>query len=240
MTVTVFRHAGLPAEWLLLAALLAAYPLSGALPAAWAHEGALLETVQVLLLGGGCLYALAWYLRQRPARGALLALWSAPAWLLLAGRELSWGRVLFASPGLGRAGAGTFWLEPAMRPLAALLLGVLLIGAWRYRIDELVRGALTRRVPWLCLAVALGAAAGSTCAEGHMGCAPGLLGARAERFEELAEVLAYGALFLLQASILRSTLAAGPVADTAPSALLSKRFQKILALSTVANKQGER
>lgn len=187
------------AEWLLAAALLACYPVSAILPAPWSREGALLENLQVLVLGAGGLYALGYWLRTRPQRVSLLALWGAPVWLLLAARELSWGRVLFPEPAHG---ASAFWLEPAVRPLAALVLAWLVFSAIRYRIHEVLRVVLAQRVPWLAMAVVLVGALGSTCAEGHMGCSLGLPPARAEMVEELSELMAYLALFSIQAALL--------------------------------------
>jgi hypothetical protein len=92
------RFQARPAEWALLGALLACYPLSSIVPPPWASEGALLETLQVLVLVGGGVLAMTIFLRRRPARIAMLALWVTPVWLILAGRELSWGRAWRTSP----------------------------------------------------------------------------------------------------------------------------------------------
>ena len=195
-----------PGEWALLAALLACYPLSLVLPPDWGRENGILESLQVLALVGGCLLALVVFVRLRPARLALLALWVAPVWLLLAGRELSWGRAWRASPGLDAAGralpADPLWFQPLIWPGAALLVGWLVWSAWHYRLDEVVRATLARRTPWLVILVALGGALGSTCAEGHMSCTLDMVASRAQVFEELVELLAYLALCSLQAVVL--------------------------------------
>lgn len=185
-------------EWALLAALAASYPASLVLPAAWAREGGPLENLQVLVLGAGCVLALLVYLRARPARVAMLALWAAPVWLLLAGRELSWGKAWLAPPGSEALAVTAHWIGPLARPAAALLLAWLIFSAWHYRIDGPVRAALARRVPWLCLLVMLAGAMGSTCAEGHMSCHLDMAASRAQLFEELCELLAYVALCLTQ------------------------------------------
>lgn len=189
-------------EWALLIALLACYPASFVLPGPWASEGGLLENAQVLVLVGGALLALGVFLRTRPARSAMLALWAAPVWLILAGRELSWGRAWLQEPGLDAAGRVVAvtppWLQTLAWPCAAALLAWLLYSAWRYRIDELVRAALSRRTPWLCFAIALGAAMGSTCAEGHMSCSMDLSASRAQLFEEMCELIAYLSLCMIQ------------------------------------------
>lgn len=191
-----------PAEWVLLGALLTCYPLSSIIPPSWASEGALLESLQVLVLVGGGVLAMTIFLRRRTARIAMLALWVTPVWLILAGRELSWGRAWRASPGLDAAGIALppdpLPFQPLVWPAAALLMGWLVYSAWHYRLDEVVRAALARRTPWLIFIVALGAAMGSTCAEGHMSCSLDMVASRAQAFEELVELLAYIALGSLQ------------------------------------------
>lgn len=198
-------------EWALLAALVACYPASLIVPPGWALEGALLENLQMLVLGVGCVLALAasmrarsalaGSMRARPARDgrlAALGLWAAPIWLLLAGRELSWGKVWLQQPGSETLAATVLWAEPLIRPGAALLLAALLVGAWCYRIDGPVRAAFAQRVPWLCLVVTFAAAMGSTCAEGHMSCHMDMAATQAQTFEELCELLAYIALCMVQ------------------------------------------
>jgi vacuolar-type H+-ATPase subunit I/STV1 len=194
-------------EWLLLVALLACYPLSATLPDGWAREGGILENAQVLVLLAGAVAGCAAYLRLRPDRLGVLALWAAPVWLLLAGRELSWGRVwLPVHDGQlpnGVAMNGVLWLQAGVKPGAIVLALGLLYSVWRYRIHTIVRSAFARRMPWLCLAIGLVAAIGSTCAEGHMSCSFGFAAARAALLEELVELVAYVALFMVQDSVLR-------------------------------------
>lgn len=196
-----------PAQWALLAALVACYPVSLFLPLSWGREAGVLENLQVMTLLSGFVMALIVFVRRRPERTAMLALWAAPVWLLLAGRELSWGRAWRAVPGVDAAGRALppepLWFQPLVWPAAALLVGWLVYSAWHYRIDEVVRLAFVRSAPWLLLLVALGAAVGSTCAEGHMSCHLDLVAARAQVFEELVELLAYVALCSLQAVVLR-------------------------------------
>jgi len=109
------------------------------------------------------------------------------------------------------------WAAPVW-PCAAALLAWMLFCAWRYRIDRLVRSALARRTPWLCLAIAVGGALGSTCAEGHMSCTMDLSPARAQLFEELCELLAYSALCMVQHAVLLHQARPGMAAPLARSA----------------------
>ncbi|MEW7847315.1 hypothetical protein AB2N08_01325 [Massilia aurea] len=203
-----------PAQWALLGALVACYPLSAFLPAAWGRESGILESLQVLVLLSGFVLAMVVFVRLRPERTAMLALWAAPVWLLLAGRELSWGRAWRAVPGFDAAGRALppepLWFQPLVWPAAALLIGWLIYSAWHYRIDEVVRVAFVRSAPWLLLLVALGAAAGSTCAEGHMSCHLDLVASRSQVFEEMVELLAYIALCGLQAVVLTHRVPALP------------------------------
>lgn len=180
-------------EWALLAALAACLPASLALPAAWSREGGPLENLQVAVLVAGGVLALRLALRRWPTQPARLALWVAPVWLLLAGRELSWGREWLLQPGVD-----TLWLQALARPAAVVLLAWLVLSAWRDRIDEPLRAAFARRTPWVGLLVVLGGAIGSTCAEGHMSCDLPMAETQAQLFEELAELLAYGALCVIQ------------------------------------------
>lgn len=198
-------------EWALLAALAACYPASVVLPAAWAREGGPLESLQVVVLCAGCVLALLMYARTRPARVAMLALWVAPVWLLLAGRELSWGRAWLPHTADDTVTAMALWLQPLGRPGAAVLLAWLLLSAVYYRIDGPVRAAFARRVPWMVLVVLLAAAMGSTCAEGHMSCHLDQVLPRAQTFEELCELLAYVALCMVQHVVFMHQMPAKPV-----------------------------
>lgn len=204
-----------PWEWLLLAVLLLGYPLSALLTPEWSVENGILENLQVVVLAGGMVHALMLFQASRPARSAMLALCAAPMWLLLAARELSWGRVLLPEPGQSLSGlAGSVvWLQPLLRPVVLVLVLWMLLAAWRHRIDQPLRSAFARRTPWLCLGIVLAAGMGSTCAEGHMGCSLTLPATRSQAIEELVELVAYAALWMIQFSLLqaRGPRAAGKV-----------------------------
>jgi len=194
-----------PWEWLLLVALVISYPLSAALTPAWSVENGILENLQVVALALGMLHALTAFRASRPARSAMLALCAAPVWLLLAARELSWGRVWLPASGQTLAGAAAAfaWLQPLVRPLVLALVLWMLFAAWRHRVHQPLRSALARRTPWLCLGIVLAAGIGSTCAEGHMGCALDLPVTRSQAIEELVELVAYSALVMIQYSLLQ-------------------------------------
>jgi len=74
---------------------LAIIPLSAILPASIAWENSPLEDFQVLLLFFGCLISLYFYKQSRHSRFRKMWLTISGFFLLLTGRELSWGRVFF-------------------------------------------------------------------------------------------------------------------------------------------------
>lgn len=210
-------HAGL------LLALLCCYPLALAVPPAWAWENGVIEDGDVLVLGIGLAWAFAVWLRGAPSQAALLGRCVVPIWAILIGRELSWGAVLFAPDHMSPQGPVFTSHHLPYRPFITPVLVVLFLWsawtAWRCRLDRQLHGVLARgHFPWLALATVLAGALASTVAEGHVAAA--LAALHTQRFEELAELVAYAALVAVQARVFRSCLAAAPdghVASTAPA-----------------------
>lgn len=208
--------------WALLFALLCCYPLAFAIPPAWVWENGIVEEGDVIVLAVGWAWAVVVWLRDRPAPVALLARSVTPLWLVLIGREMSWGAVLFAPDHMTAAGpvftSHHLWYRPFVTPLLVALLAWSAWSAWRCRLDRQLYAVLARgRFPWLALLVVLAAALGSTCAEEHVhACLVTLPG---QRFEELAELVGYAALVAMQASVLaacRTRAAKLSPAATAP------------------------
>ena len=76
--------------------------------------------------------------------------------------------------------------------------------AWRHRLDRLLVEIVTDgRFPWLPALVAVTGMLGSGCAEGHLACGIPFRHPQAEVFEELAELIAYLAVFIGQSNLLR-------------------------------------
>lgn len=191
---------------LALLALLACYPVSMLLPRTWGWENGVLEVLQVLVLLASAVLALRAWRRDRPLPLAGLALCTAPVWLLLAARELSWGAVFAAPLAFGEHGpvfsSKLLWYKPLVAPLAGLVLALVLLQLWRRRLDRPLRRLVRAGgMPWLALALALLAEAGSSCAEGRLGCGFMAQLPHAMVFEELIELLAYLALVLAQAKL---------------------------------------
>lgn len=197
-----------PALWV-ACALLCCWPLAGLLPSAWALENGVVENLQVAVLAFGGLCA-AWQARHAATRAdALLAACMVPLWMLLAGRELSWGAAFLAPTGdvhgVALYSSRYLWYKPAVAPLATLAVLVVAATMWRHR---LWRHAwrLVRRHPALAPLLLLAAlsAASAECAEGHLGCALPLLPMRAMALEELWELVAYVGVVAAQWMALRA------------------------------------
>ncbi len=199
----------------LAAVMLLCYPLSMILPRCWGWENGPLEVAQVLVLLVGAVLALRAWWRNRPLPLATLALCAAPLWIVLAGRELSWGAVFGAPLALTDHGpvfsSRNLWYKPLVAPAIGLLLGAALVHACRWRLDRLALRLLREgHIPWLVLGLAVLAEAGSSCAEGHLQCTFALRLPYAMVFEELIELAAYLSLLAAQASLFRERAPAPP------------------------------
>jgi len=90
----------LPITWILLAGVLVSYFISPYLPLSWGWENNFLEWLQVAILAIGMTLNYRWWQNVNATIDSASALFLAstlPLWLLMIGRELSWGRVFFPS-----------------------------------------------------------------------------------------------------------------------------------------------
>ncbi|NGZ84194.1 hypothetical protein [Duganella aceris] len=195
-----------PQEWLLILFCIAAYPVSLRLPPRWGWEDGPIENAQAAVLLAGCVWAVFISLRARRAPLAALARCAAPLWLVLTARELSWGAV-FMHP-LGHSDEGPvfssalLWYKPLVLPTVALVMAWMAYSAWRHRLDRLlIEIVVDGRFPWLPACLATLCMLGSGCAEGHLKCGIQFHHLQAEVFEELAELIAYLALFVGQYNV---------------------------------------
>jgi hypothetical protein len=194
--------------WCLWLAFLACYPLSQWMPPAWAWENGMLENIQVALLLAGALWALLAWRRLRPGPAAVLAACAVPVWLLLAGRECSWGAVFLPPLGFDKDGpvyaSRILWYRPLVGPFAGAVLGGLLLLAWRHRLGRLIKDLIVRRrFPWGILVVVVVVGYAATFAEGHLRPVTGFIFDQADAYEELAELVGYLALLAMQGCVLR-------------------------------------
>lgn len=198
-------------QWLLVLALCACYPLSVVIPPAWGWESGIVENAEVAVLALGFLLAGAAFLRLRSGQAAMLACCVMPIWLLMIGRELSWGAVFLAPLGVGPDGpiyssTKMLWYRPLVVPVACVLLAFSGLIAWRHRLDRLVRqiGA-SGQFPWGLTSIMLLAALGSTMGEGHLGKLSDYVVEHGESLEELFELVGYVILLALQARVLAAS-----------------------------------
>jgi hypothetical protein len=207
-------------QWLLLAILLACYPLSYITPPTWAWEDGVIENSQVVILLAGFLGAWVTYLRERPNKIALLALATMPIWAILVARELSWGAVFTAPLTFNHDGpvysSHVLFYKPMVAPTVGVLLLWSLWLAWRHRLDKLVLEMIaTHKFPWFALGMCALGMAGSACAEGHLELGLPIAPEHAEALEELTELAAYGAIVFAQEAIYRAYTAVATATRTA-------------------------
>jgi len=212
MISAIFSPTRASREWLLVLCCIAAYPLSSLLPSSWGWEDGPVENAQVAVLLAGCVWAGWMSLRAPEASLALLARCVAPLWLVLTARELSWGAVFMHPLGYGDEGpifsSALLWYKPWVKPVVALVLAWMAYAAWRHRLDRLLaRIVVSGRFPWFAALITLACMLGSGCAEGHLACGIAFHHPQAEVFEELAELVAYLALLVAQAGVLRGEAA---------------------------------
>lgn len=192
-------------SWLLVALLLASYPLATVLPGTWGWENGVLEDAQVLVLFGGLVAALQFC---RAANGPLMrraALGAALLWLIAAARELSWGAVLLEPLLLKPSGpvfsSSQLSYHALIHPLLGLAVAISVLLLALGRVDAAVAQQWRdRRLPRFELALMVAGMLLSTLAEGHFHLSGGLLlpEQQAQVWEELSELIAYAALFLAQ------------------------------------------
>jgi len=196
-----------PGYWQLLLALPCCYFLAHLIPARWAWENGVIENIQVAVLVFGGVYAAAVWYRNGIQGEALLARCVLPVWLMLGGRELSWGAVFLAPTGFSEQGpwysSQYLWYRPAVTPVLIVLLAWTLWSAYRGRLDRTVFESIgARHMPWIEIGVVLVAAICSSLAEQASNAL--LMPSTAQCLEELTELLGYVALVVLQSSMVRS------------------------------------
>jgi len=132
-------------KWILLTGVLLSYFISPYLPISWGWENNLLEWLQVIILTSGLALTCKWWQEAKSAgdlTSARFLAWATPLWLLMIGRELSWGRVFY--PNGFNAVSGPSFLTLAelpygafVNPLLAIILVVWLFVVIKYRLDKI-------------------------------------------------------------------------------------------------------
>lgn len=187
--------------------LVAAFPVSLLLPVRVSWENGPIEDAQVAILAAAAVLAFA---LGRRASSATRFLWFGVGivWILLLGRELSWGAV-FLDPIRTTDHGPTFsssllWYRPAVTPILAAA-GAVAFGmiAWSRPVRVIRRLGQRRALP---IRDILGFAAAmliSTAAEDHMGLTLAFWPGDLQILEEMVELSAYLFLFSGQAAVVR-------------------------------------
>lgn len=136
--------------WITFVLLLLWLPIGFAIPESWGWENGPVENFQFVFLAFG-IYA-SWRASRTYKDDKLLHawwLWSIGAWILIIGRELSWGRSFFPSTPPGVApeflSKEEIWFGPYVHPCVFLVLVVLLAGlVWNFSWEKL---KATVRIP---------------------------------------------------------------------------------------------
>lgn len=189
----LFSRKLFPTTWisLFLSALL--FPLGVSLPAWWGWENGPIENTQVVILSAGAF--LSWLAARRKDEDRKvhnLWLWMIPVWLVLAGRELSWGRVFFDPVAIGAKGPAfpaiqDIWYGPYCYPVLTVIIISTLLGLWRNFDWEHIKPGLRVAVVDVSLLI-LAALASQLVFEKNLVAA---LSAHSQMLEELSELLVY-------------------------------------------------
>ncbi len=124
-----------PTTWLSLLLVVLLFPMGLTLPPWWGWENGPLENTQVLILAIGLLVS--WFAARhnrdnRKARN--LWLWLTLFWLLVIGRELSWGRVFYpvasGANGPELISLHQLWYGPLVRPVVAAAMTAMVTGIY--------------------------------------------------------------------------------------------------------------
>ena len=174
---------------LVLAALL--FPLGLLLPDWWGWENGPVENTQVLILCAGAFFSWQASRRQNDQLHTLWS-WTIMIWLLMVGRELSWGRVFFAPVSIGSQGPvfpsiQDVWYGPYCYPVLTVLMLSTLVGLWRNFTWEKIKPRLRIAIVD-CSLLLLAVLASQLVFEKNL--IP-LLSPYSQMLEELSELIAY-------------------------------------------------
>lgn len=182
---------------------LSTYIYAQVLPMDWSWENGPLEMAQNFLLATGFLLMLVYARRTAETELRQFWFWLLPVWLLLLGRELSWGRIFFPTH-VGPEGPvflakSQLPLGNLINPIIGLIILVVLVMFVRYRIYRVILNLFKERLfPFFETSLFVLAAVLSYLGEKmpqSFFCGRGAL------VEELCELVAYTSLLLICADI---------------------------------------
>jgi len=132
-------------KWLLLLGVFLSYFISPYLPITWGWENSLLEWLQIAILTLGLILNCRWWREAKSVNQfstARFFAWATLLWLLIIGRELSWGRVFYPS-GFDSVNGPSFLTMaqvpygPLVHPLLAVIFVVLLYVIIKYALYKI-------------------------------------------------------------------------------------------------------
>lgn len=191
-----------PTTWLSLLLVVLLFPLGLTLPPWWGWENGPIENTQVVILAVGVFvsfFAARNSQEDRQIRGFWL--WQIPIWMLLIGRELSWGRV-FYPVAIGTNGPSflsihQLWYGQFVYPLIAVVTLISLLGLW-HNFNRSLLGPKLNLPAIDILLLTLAAIAAQFIFEKTVIIA---LKPYAEVLEELAELIVYWCLVSIAATV---------------------------------------
>ena len=136
MSTQLFTQKIFPSTWVSLLLTVLLFPLGLSLPAWWGWENGPIENTQVVILIAGAVLAwLAARHNRNDSQIRKLWLWTIPVWLLMIGRELSWGRVFFDPVTVGPGGPmfpsiHAIWYGRYVYPVITIIIISTLCGLW--------------------------------------------------------------------------------------------------------------
>lgn len=125
-----------PSTWISLLLMVVLFPLGFSLPEWWGWENGPIENTQVIILiAGAILSCLAARHNRHDSQICKLWLWTVPIWLIIIGRELSWGRVFFDPVSIGPDGPmfpsiHEIWYGRYVYPVNIIIMSSTLCGLW--------------------------------------------------------------------------------------------------------------
>jgi hypothetical protein len=115
-------------KYILIMIVILSYFIGSHFPPSWGWENSPLEWSQVVILLSGALLSVKWRQEALSAgryHHARFFTWAIPLWLLMAGREMSWGRV-FYPVGIDAA-TGPYFLSVSQLPYGSIVYPVLTV-----------------------------------------------------------------------------------------------------------------
>jgi len=191
-----------PTTWLSFLLVVLLFPLGLTLPPWWGWENGPIENTQVVILAVGAFVSFfAAKKNQENRQIRSFWLWQIPVWLLLIGRELSWGRVFY--PVAIRTNGPSFlsihqlWYGQFVYPIIAAVTLISLLGLW-HNFNQFLLGSKLNLPAFDLILLTLAVIASHFIFEKQVIIA---LKPYAEVLEELAELIAYWCMVSIVATV---------------------------------------